>query len=83
MNVYAVLLVMGQTVASIGPWPTDLAGCLKHVPESNANIDAAFKDPTKLAALRKAYPGLEHDHVSWTCIESATKPAIKNGVPLP
>jgi hypothetical protein len=83
MNVYAVLIVLGQTVASIGPWPSDLAGCQSNIPASNRDIDAAFDDPTKLTAIRKGYPDLRRDQIEWTCIESATKPVIKDAVRVP
>lgn len=80
MSVYAVLIVLGQTVASIGPWPADLANCQSNIPASNAGLDATFADPAKVAKLREAWPGVERHQAGWTCIESATKPVIKNPV---
>jgi len=83
MSVYAVLLLSGQAVASIGPWPADLANCSANIPESNRDLDAAFADPAKVAKLREAYPDIQRDQVQWACIKSVDKPAIAKTRPKP
>ncbi len=83
MNVYAVLIVVGQTVASIGPWPAGIDNCRSNIPASNQNLDKAFADPGKLAKLREKWPALQREQVEWTCVESATRPEIKDAVRLP
>lgn len=80
MQVYAVFLVLGQTIASIGPWPSDIAACRAHLPESNRKLDATFANPSDLAKLHKAWPGVRRDQMGWACIEADKAPEIKDAV---
>ncbi len=82
LKVYAVLLVLGQPAASVGPWPGDLASCRENLPASQAKLDRAFANPITLATLRSGWPEIERHQMAWECQERERAPRIKDPVGL-